>query len=184
MFFGLNNHVWKFLEIDAEHVCLFDFFWGIERKVWFEKSGLNSCVFGKHLISYSCIFLIKFNALRGGCTKIGCFSKNSFFQNFDRSKIIFDRSKMFQFQFKSFWLTRSIYTVFGSIEAIFDRSNVIFDQSKIVLVLFKKEISMKSSLLFSNFFKLFVSYPPVNEIFAVFGVFLQIFCTISLSQGR
>ena len=79
------------------------------------------------------------------------FLKINFFQNFDRSKLIFDRSKMFQFQFKSFWLTRSIQPVFGSIEAIFDRSNVIFDQSKIVLVLFKKEISTKSSLLFQTF---------------------------------
>ena len=81
--FGLTNQVWVFLEIDAEHVCLFDFFLGyIERKVWFEKSGLNSCVFGKHLISYSCIFLIKFNALRGGCTEIGVFFKKFIFPEF------------------------------------------------------------------------------------------------------
>ena len=68
------ENFWKLMQ--NMFACLSFFFLGIERKFWFEKSGLNSCVFGKHLISYSCIFLIKINALRGGCTKIGCFSKN------------------------------------------------------------------------------------------------------------
>ena len=41
----------------------------------FGRSGLNSSVFEKLWISYSCILLIKLCALRSFCIKILCFSK-------------------------------------------------------------------------------------------------------------
>ena len=164
--FGLTNQVWEFLEIDAEHVCLFEFFfWDIKWKSCFGRSGLNTYVFEKHFISYSCILFIKSNALRSFWSKMIDFSKLCFFQNFDQSKVIFDRSKMFKTQYKSFWLARSVQACFGSIEGIFDRSNVIFDRSKIVLDVFKKEFSTWSSLPFQKLFKPFVSSPTGQAIF-------------------
>ena len=126
----------NFLDFDAKHVCCLSFFWDIKRKSCFGGSRINTCVFGKHFISYSCIFLIKSNALRSYSTEIGLFFKNLIFQNFDRSKLFFDRSKMFLKSLKSFWLVRSVLDWFGSIEGIFDRSNLFFDQSKIGLMSF------------------------------------------------
>ena len=60
----------------------------------FEKTGFKTSVFEKHFISFSCILFIKFNALRSFCNILLWFSKNYFFQNFDRSKVFFDRSKL------------------------------------------------------------------------------------------
>ena len=60
----------------------------------FGRSGLNSSVFEKLFISYSCIFFIKQYALRSFCIKMLCFSKIWFFQNFDRSNLFFNQSKL------------------------------------------------------------------------------------------
>ena len=43
----------------------------------------------------SCILFIFFNAWRNLCTKLGCFSELCFFQNFDRSRLFFNQSKVF-----------------------------------------------------------------------------------------
>ena len=48
-------------------------------KLVFGRSGLNSSVFEKLLISYSCILFMKYCALRSFCIKLLCFSKIWFF---------------------------------------------------------------------------------------------------------
>ena len=69
--------------------------WGqIDWKSFFGRSGLNSNVFEKLYISYSCILFIKQCALRSFYIKMLCFSKNLFFQIFNRSNLLLDRSKM------------------------------------------------------------------------------------------
>ena len=60
----------------------------------FGRSGLNSSVFEKIFVSYSCIFFIKQCALRSFCIKMLCFSKIWFFQTFDRPNLFFDQSKL------------------------------------------------------------------------------------------
>ena len=77
----------------------------------FGRSWLNSSVFEKLFVSYSCIFfLIKQFALRSFYIKMLCFSKIWFLQTFDRSNLFFDQSNLF-----------------------FDQSNQFFDQSKLWL---------------------------------------------------
>ena len=63
-------------------------------KFVFGRFGLNSSVFEKLLISYSCISFIKQCALRSFCIKMLYFSKNWFFHIFDRSNLFFDQSKL------------------------------------------------------------------------------------------
>ena len=73
----------------------------------FGRSGLNSSVFEKLYISYSCILFIKQRDLRSFYIKLLCFSKNYFFQIFDRSNLLLNRSKMWQkIRFESAWLDR------------------------------------------------------------------------------
>ena len=48
----------------------------------FGKTGFRTCVFEKHFISYSCMWFIKFNALRSFCIILLCFSKKLFFPEF------------------------------------------------------------------------------------------------------
>ena len=60
----------------------------------FGRSGLNSSVFEKLFVSYSCIFFLKQCALRSFCIKMLCFSKIWFFQTFDRSNLFFNQSKL------------------------------------------------------------------------------------------
>ena len=50
--------------------------------------------FENHFISYSCILFIKYYALRSLCIKLLCFSKNWFFQDFNRSNLFLDQSKL------------------------------------------------------------------------------------------
>ena len=45
------------------------------QKCVFGRSGLNTSVFEKHFISYSCILFIKYYALRSFCIKLLCLSK-------------------------------------------------------------------------------------------------------------
>ena len=58
----------------------------------FGRSGLNSSVFEKLFISYSCILFIIKRALRSFCIKMLCFSKIWFFQTFDRLNELVFRS--------------------------------------------------------------------------------------------
>ena len=82
----------------------------------FGKIGFKKSVFEKHFISYSCILLIKYFALRSLCIKLLCFSKNWFFQNFHRSNLFLDRSKLRLKFLDWFCVFRSIEPMFWSIE--------------------------------------------------------------------
>ena len=123
--FGLANQVWKFLEFYAKCVWSLRISGKLFENFNFGKIGSKTCVFEKHFISYSCIFSIKYYALRSFCIKLLCFSKNWFFQNFGRSKLFLDQSKLqLKFWFGSMCLDRcSIGS--GSIEGIFDQSSLI-----------------------------------------------------------
>ena len=59
-------------------------------KLVFGRSGLNSSVFEKLFISYSCISFIKQCSLRSFCIKMLCFSKFWFFQIFNQSNLLLD----------------------------------------------------------------------------------------------
>ena len=78
------------------------------KKCVFGRSGLNTSVFEKHFISYSCILFTKY-ALRSFCIKLLCFSKFWFFQIFDRSSVILDQSKNSRFFKSSFCLTWLVF---------------------------------------------------------------------------
>ena len=96
--FGLTNQVWKFLEFYAKHIwCLREWIENLN----FGKTGFKTCVFEKHFILYSCMWFIKFNALRSFCFILLCFSKIWFFQIFNRSNLLLDWSKLKIFQFRS-----------------------------------------------------------------------------------
>ena len=60
----------------------------------FGRSGLNSRVFEKLFISYSCILFIMQCVLRSFCIKMLSFSENLFFQIFDWSNLLLERSKL------------------------------------------------------------------------------------------
>ena len=79
----------------------------------FGRSGLNSSVFEKIFISYSCIFFIKQCALRSFCIKMLCFSKIWFFQTFDRPNLFFDQSKLWLKFFVWVCLTRLMFDRFS-----------------------------------------------------------------------
>ena len=92
--FGLANQVWKFLELYAKCVWSLRISEELIANLIFGKIGFKTSVFEKHFILYSCILFIKYYALRSFCIKLLCFSKNCFFQNFDRSNLFLDRSKL------------------------------------------------------------------------------------------
>ena len=67
------------------------FFDNLVKKLVFGRSGLNSNVFEKLLISYSCISFIKYCALRSFYIKLLCFSKSHFSRfSIDRSCCLTD----------------------------------------------------------------------------------------------
>ena len=117
--------------IIMQNVLKFENLRKIDWIFFFGRSRFNTSVFEKHFISYSCIFFIKYYALRSFCIKLLCFLKNWFFQNFNRSNLFLDRSKLrLKIWFGSVYFDQCSIVV-GSIEDIFDRLNLNFDQSKI-----------------------------------------------------
>ena len=77
------------------------------------RSGLNSSVFEKLFVSYSCIIFIKQCALRSFWIKMLCFSKIWFFQTFDWSNLFFDQSKL-RLKFLAWvYLTRLMFDQFS-----------------------------------------------------------------------
>ena len=81
-------------------------FWWLKTLFW--SSGLKTHIFEKNLNSFSCISFMKL--LRLSCFYIiFCnFSKNSNFQNFDRSNVFFDRSKIPWFLIIALYLIRLV----------------------------------------------------------------------------
>ena len=74
-------------------------------KLVFGRSGLNSSVFEKLLISYSCISFMKYYALRSFLHKIALFFKNLFFLDFRSIEPVFWSIEIAikNFQFLIFW---------------------------------------------------------------------------------
>ena len=95
------------------------------------------------------------------CIKLLYFSKYWFFQNFDRSNLFLDWSKLrLKVWFGSVCFDRCSIAI-GSIEGIFDRSNLIFDQS------------------YREFFKTFVPH----VFFTIQNFFKTPFFLSSIGQG-
>ena len=92
--FGLTNQVWKYFEFLCKTDLMLENLRRMFENLNFGKTGFKTYVFEKLCISYSCILFIIFNALRSLRTKLVCFSKLCFFQNFDRSRLFFDQSKL------------------------------------------------------------------------------------------
>ena len=92
--FGLTNQVCKYFEFLCKTDLMLENLWRMFENPNFGKTGFKTYVFEKLCISYTCILFIFFNAWRSLCIKLGCFSKLFFFQNFDRSRLLFDQSKL------------------------------------------------------------------------------------------
>ena len=138
------------------------------KKLVFGRSGLNSSVFEKLYISYSCILSIKQCDLRSFYIKMLYFSKNYFFQIFDRSNLLLNRSKMWQ---------KLGLNLPGSISSrlVLDRSNMIlkgFSHVLITLLILFQKLSLSLSLSPS-----FLDWSTSNLFFVIFFlIFLKGFC--------
>ena len=106
--FGLTNQVCKYFEFLCKTDLMLENLWRMFENPNFGKTGFKTYVFEKLCISYTCILFIFFNAWRSLCIKLGCFSKLFFFQNFDRSRLLFDQSKLVLNIQVSLYLFRSI----------------------------------------------------------------------------
>ena len=93
--FDLTNQVCKYFEFLCKIDLMLENLWRMFENLNFGKTGFQTCVFEKLCISYSCILLIFFNALRILCKNLVVFSKLCFFHNFDQSRLYFDQSKLF-----------------------------------------------------------------------------------------
>ena len=137
----------------------------------------------KHFISYSCMWFIKFNALRSFYTKLLWFFKILFFPEFQSIEPIF---RSIEIAIKNFGQPLSV-----SIDA-----RLILDQSKHFRSIepnfrsienriksFSNLIFMCSNLLFKKFSKLslYTTRSRLQSIF--FVVFLHSFCKVFLSLG-
>ena len=140
--------------------------------------------FWKHFISYLCMWFIKFNTLRNLCIILLCFSKNWFFQNFDRLNLFFDRSKL---RLKCLWA--SVYfdrcsIGVGSIEA-FSTNRICFSIDRKLFREFFKNWFHVFKHTFSKVLQLFLSlYNSVKAPIRFFVIFHHTFCKVFLSQGR
>ena len=168
------------------------------RTIWlkilfFGRSGLSSSVFEKLLVSYSCISFMKYHALRSFCINLLCFSKFWFFQIFDRSNLLLDRSKLrLKFWFVSAWLDQclidagSIECNFRSIECNFRSIEYVFRSIEYVFWLIKnRSESFLNHEIFtcSSIFKFFqkalsLSLWPIQIQSQFFVVFSQIFLKV------
>ena len=133
------------------------------KKLVFGRSGLNSSVFEKLYISYSCILFIKQCDLRSFYIKMLYFSKNYFFQIFDRLNLLLNRSKMWQ---------KLGLNLPGSISSrlVLDRSNMIlkgFSHVLITLLIF--------FLIFLKGFCLQVLIRPYYPFFFILFTFFMHF---------
>ena len=103
--FVVANQDWKFLHSNAKCVWSLRFKEKLIENLIFGRYGFNIGFFEKHFISYSCILFIKYCALRSFCIKMLSFSKICFFQNFDRSNLFLNWSKLrLKIWFESTWL--------------------------------------------------------------------------------
>ena len=98
-------------------MCLMFALWGqIDWKYWFWKIWVEFKCFWKTFRLILMHFFIKQCALRSFYIKMLCFSKIWFFQTFDWSNLIFDKSKLRIKISMRFYMFRLIETIFRSIE--------------------------------------------------------------------
>ena len=140
----------KYFEFCAKLICCLKIC-GECKKFCFREFGIKILVFENHIISYSCIIVLKFqcfeltlNVLFKKKKKKNCVFPQIWWASahFDRSSLFFNRSKFFKYVCESLYLFRSIKTDFRSIELVsnflnrvsvcFDRSRLFFDRSKLV----------------------------------------------------
>ena len=156
-------------------MCLMFALWGqIDWKSWFWKIWVEFKCFWKtfHLILMH--FFIKQCALRSFYIKMLCFSKIWFFQTFDWSNLIFDKSKLRIKISMRFYMFRLIETIFRSIE--YRESGFFF---------FFKFSVWPVQNTFSKVFSTFLSLSDsAKQNHPIFVVFLQIFCKVFLFQSR
>ena len=137
----------------------------------FGKIGFKTCVLERHLISYSCILFLIFDALRSVFKNQVVFSKILVFQIFDWSNLFFDQSKILLKFFMNFCLFQSIETDFRSIE-------------NHKWAFFKSQILTSSKHLFQKFFKLSSLSLTQQGSTTIFVIFLPNFCKVSLSLSQ
>ena len=136
---------------------------------WFEnlnvgKTGFKTCVFEKHFISFSCILFIKFNALRSFCTKLFCFFKIFFFQNFNRLNLFFNQSKIIQ----RFFLKHLILTCSNAFSKSFQTLSLSIRLVKAPIKIFCR---------FRPFFlQGFSPLRPVRHFYPSFCIYLHVSC--------
>ena len=94
--YGLTNHVLQILWILCEINLLFENLWRMQ-EILFWEFGLKILVFENHIISYSCIIILKF-------------------QCFELILNVFFKKLCFSSKLVSLCPFRSIYSVFRSIE--------------------------------------------------------------------
>ena len=154
--------------------------WGqIDWKSCFWKIWINSRVFEKLFISYSCILFINYYALRSFCIKMLRCSKIWFFQIFDRLNLLLDQSKLWlKIWFESAWLDPCLSDA-GSIEYVFQSIEPIFRLIENWSESFLKHELFTCSSLFQKFSKSFsFSLWPIQ-------IHYQFFCYFpsNFSQG-
>ena len=145
----------------------------------FGRSRLNSSVFEKLFISYSCIRFIKFNALKSFRIILLCFSKNWFFPEFRPieiatknvckslsvsigARLVLDQLKHFQ----------PIKSVFQSIE------------NRVENFLKNSQVSCAQTYFFKSFSTFSLSIWLDQGSNPIFCHFPPLFCKVFLSQGR
>ena len=129
--------------------------WGqIDWKFIFGRSGLNSWVFEKLFILYSCILFIKYYALGSFCIKMLYFSKNLIFPDFRSIELV---ARSIKIAIKNLVWICLARLVLDQSNVIFDRSNLFFDQSKIGLKVFFKSFFSHVPFTTSKFSKAFLT---------------------------
>ena len=88
-------------------------FWWLKSLFW--SSRLKSHVFEKHLNSFSCISFIKLIGLSCFSIIFYSFSKNSNFQNLDRSNVFFDWLKISWFLIIALCLTQLVFDQYSTV---------------------------------------------------------------------
>ena len=120
--FGLTNQVWEFLEFDAEHVCLFEFFFLVLK----ENFALKEI-----WIEFICFWKTSHLILMHFSHKIWCFERWlhwnwCVFQKINFSRISIDR--------RCFSTDRKCFKINGKVSGWLDRSTLNLDQSKLFLI--------------------------------------------------
>ena len=134
----------------------------------FGKLGLK-LVFLKNFASHTHAFYSYFSMLGGFyAKKLGCFSKLYFFWNFDRSRLLFDQSKLVQ----NIWVS---HCLFWSIKPKISINRKSYEKFFKKWFLVEPNSFSKSSLTFLS------PYDSVKAQSQFFVIFYHSFCKVFLS---